>query len=120
MAVKGTGFSCLSQAHLALDLLGCVSEEDGRVGVTGAHLGLSTLQGREEGGMQQGRFRVADPGCHVPCHSEVRVLGGEGLGEDNGQPQRSAPSWEAVKPAVSFRLTSLNTYIPPPPSSGES
>lgn len=24
--------------------------------------------------MQQGRFRMADPGGHVPCHSEVRIL----------------------------------------------
>lgn len=102
--------SCFSQAHLALDLLGCVSKEDGRVGVTGTHLGLSTLQGREEGRMQQGRFRVADPGGHVPRHSEVRILGGEDLGEDNGtngqalaneQPTlKEPPSWEAVKSAV--------------------
>lgn len=66
---------CLSQAHLALDLLGRVSEEDGGVGVTGTHLGLGALQGREEGRVQQGRFRMADSGGHVPRHSEVRILG---------------------------------------------
>lgn len=64
-----------SRAHLALDLLGCVREEDGGVGVTGTHLGLSALQGREEGRVQQGRFRMADPGGHIPRHSEVWILG---------------------------------------------
>ena len=39
----------LGRAHLGLDLLGRVREEDGGVGVTGAHLGLGPLQGREEG-----------------------------------------------------------------------
>ena len=60
--------------YLVLDLLGGVSEEDGGVGITGAHLGLGPLQGGEEGGMQQGRFRIADPGGHVAGHPEVRVL----------------------------------------------
>lgn len=67
--------ACFPCAHLALDLLGCVREEDGGVGVTGTHLGLSALQGREEGRVQQGRFRMADPGGHVPRHSEVWILG---------------------------------------------
>lgn len=67
--------ACSPHAHLALDLLGRVSEEDGGVGVTGTHLGLSALQGREEGRVQQGRLRMADPGGHVPGHPEVWVLG---------------------------------------------
>lgn len=60
---------------LGLDLLGRVCEEDGGVGITGTHFGLGPLQGREEGRVQQGWFRVADPGGHIPRHSEIRVLG---------------------------------------------
>lgn len=69
--------SALGSAHLGLDLLGGVCEEDGRVGVAGAHLGLGPLQGWEEGGVQQGWFRVANPGGDVSCHPEVRILGEE-------------------------------------------
>ena len=66
-------------AHLGLDLLGRVREEDGGVGVAGAHLGLGPLQGGEEGRVQQGWLRVADPGGHVSGHPEVWVLwGGRG------------------------------------------
>lgn len=61
-------------AHLGLDLLGGVREEDGGVGVAGAHLGLGPLQSGEEGGVQQGWFRVADPGGDVSCHPEVWIL----------------------------------------------
>ena len=61
--------------HLVLDLLGCVCEEDGRVGVAGRHLGLSSLKRGEEGGVEQRRLGVADPGSHVTGHPEVGVLG---------------------------------------------
>lgn len=61
-------------AHLGLDLLGRVGEEDGGVGIAGTHLGLCALQGREEGRVQQGWFGIADPRGHVPRHSEVGVL----------------------------------------------
>lgn len=71
----------LGRAHLGLDLLGCVREEDGGVGVAGAHLGLGPLQGREEGRVQEGWLGVADPWGHVPGHPEVWVLwGGRGRG----------------------------------------
>lgn len=60
--------------HLVFDLLGGVGEEDGGVCVTGTHLGLGPLQCGEEGGMQQGRFGVANPGGHVTGHPEVGVL----------------------------------------------
>lgn len=73
-----TGHPCtLGSAHLGLDLLGGVCEEDGRVGVAGAHLGLGPLEGGEEGRVQQGWFGVADPGGDVSCHPEVRILRGE-------------------------------------------
>lgn len=62
------------ELHLVLDLLGCVGEEDGGVGVTGAHLGLRPLQGGEEGGVQQGWFGVANPWSYITGHPEVRVL----------------------------------------------
>lgn len=70
--------SARGRAHLGLDLLGRVGKEDGGVGVAGAHLGLGPLQGGEEGRVQQGWFRIADPGGDVPRHPEVRVLWGEG------------------------------------------
>lgn len=70
--------------HLGLDLLGRVREEDGGVGVAGAHFGLGPLQGREEGRVQQGWFGVPDPGGYVPRHPEVRVLWGE-IFEDGGK-----------------------------------
>ncbi len=60
--------------HLVLDLFGRVGQEDGGVGVAGAHLGLSSLQRREEGGVKQSRFGKTDPRSHVPRHPEIRVL----------------------------------------------
>ena len=73
----------LGRAHLGLDLLGRVCEEDGGVGVASAHLGLGPLQGREEGRVQEGWLGVADPGGHIPGHPEVWVLcGGRGRGDE--------------------------------------
>lgn len=72
-----------SRAHLVFNLLGRVREEDGRVGVAGAHLGLGALQGGEEGRVQQGWFGVADPGGDVSRHPEVRILRGEGPLQDS-------------------------------------
>jgi hypothetical protein len=103
-------------AHLGLDLLGRVSEEDGGVGVTGTHLGLGPLQSREEGRVQQSWLRISNPGGDIPCHPKVRVLWGEGLDEDveqtqplaNEQPQRS--SWETL----GLLLVSRDGLILPP------
>lgn len=77
--------SARGSTHLGLDLLGRVREEDGGVGVAGAHFGLGPLQGGEEGRVQQGWFGVSNPGGYVPCHPEVRVLWGEGCFEDGGK-----------------------------------
>lgn len=71
--------SVRDSAHLGLDLLGCVGEEDGGVGVTGTHFGLGPLQGGEEGRVQQGWLRIANPRGDVSRHPEVRILWGEGL-----------------------------------------
>lgn len=71
-----TGYEHYSEdeEHLVLDLFGRVGQEDGGVGLAGAHLGLSSLQRREEGGVKQSRLRITDPRSHVPRHPEVRVL----------------------------------------------
>lgn len=60
--------------YLGFDLFGGVCEEDRGIGIAGAHLGLRALQGREERGVQQRWFGVADPGSHVSGHPEVRIL----------------------------------------------
>ena len=64
--------------HLSLNLVIGVSEEDGGGWVTGAHLGLGSLQSWEEGGVKESRLWVAQTRCHISCHSKVGVLrGGE-------------------------------------------
>lgn len=95
-------------AHLVLDLLGRVREEDGGVGVAGTHFGLGPLQRREEDGVEQRWFGVADPGGDVPRHPEVRVLGAEGglLRTPEGPSQR-APSFQSV-----FRAGSPPNTLP--------
>ena len=62
---------------LLLDLLHAVCEEDRGGGLTGTHLGLGTLQGREECGVEEGRFREPQAWCHVTSHTKIRVLEGE-------------------------------------------
>ena len=59
---------------LVFNFLGCVSEEDGRGWVTGAHLRLWSLQGWEEGRVEQGRFVEAKPRGHITCHTEIGIL----------------------------------------------
>merc|ERR1719431_243670 len=82
------------------------------------------LLGREEGGMQEGRLQVTQPGGHVPGHPEVGVLvdgagdqAGHSLlvpedeGEGGGEAGGRLYSWEAdlpyrtavIKPEDSFR-----------------
>ena len=51
-----------------LDLLGRVGEENGGVCIASGHLGLGSLEGGEEGGMQEGGLEVAQPGRHVTGH----------------------------------------------------
>lgn len=82
--------SAQGSAHLGLDLLGSVCEEDGGVGVAGTHFGLGPLQGGEEGGVQQGWFRIADPGGDISRHPEVRVLGERGAFEDGWKQHTSS------------------------------
>lgn len=60
--------------HLVFNLLWCVSEENGGVGITGTHLGLRALQGWEESGVQQSWFGIADPWSYITGHPEVRIL----------------------------------------------
>lgn len=63
-----------TNTDLGLDLLGCVSEEDGGGWVAGAHLGLRALQCREEGGVDEGRFVIAEARSDVSGHAEVGIL----------------------------------------------
>ena len=72
---------------LILDLLGRVGEKDGRVGVGAAHLGLRPLQGRDEGGVDEGRLRVPEARRHVPGHPEVRILQAHGESYGSGAVQ---------------------------------
>ncbi len=60
--------------NLSLDLVGLIGHEDGGAGGAGAHLGLGSLQGREELGVDHGRLEEADPRRHVPRHAEERIL----------------------------------------------
>lgn len=60
--------------YLILDLFVWISHKNRGGGVAGAHLGLGTLEGREEGGMNQCRLQTVHPRSHITSHPEVGVL----------------------------------------------
>ena len=64
----------MNRSYLCFDALHGVSEEDGRGGVGGTHLGLWTLESRKEGGVKKGRLVEPETRGHVTCHPEVGVL----------------------------------------------
>lgn len=72
--LNASSFIIRVKKHLVLDLLGRVCQEDGGVGVAGAHLGLSALKRREERGVKQSGFKIADPRSHIPRHPEIWIL----------------------------------------------
>lgn len=59
---------------LVLDLFRRVGQEDGRVGIGRAHLGLGTLQSRKEHRMDECRLGQTESRCHVSSHAKVRIL----------------------------------------------
>ena len=59
---------------LVLDLGRGVREEDGGVRVAGGHLGLGSLEGGEEGGVDESRFEEAQTRSDVSGHPEVWIL----------------------------------------------
>lgn len=65
----GEGF-----ADFLLDLIICVAEKDARIGVAGRHFRFRAFKGREEDGMDDGRFHQANARSNVTALAEVRVL----------------------------------------------
>lgn len=59
---------------LLLDLVGLVGHEDTAVRVAGAHLGLGTLESREEFGVDEGGFLVLQLLGDIPSETEVWIL----------------------------------------------
>lgn len=64
----------IQMPYLVFDLLGCVREEDGGVGVTCTHFGLCSLESWKECGVEQGWLRITNPWGDISGHSEVRIL----------------------------------------------
>ena len=60
--------------NLILDLIRSIRHEDTRVRIRGTHFRLGTLEGGEEFGVDQCRFRVFEFRGHVSSQTEVWVL----------------------------------------------
>jgi len=59
---------------LILDLVRGIRHEDTRVRIRSAHFRLGTLEGGEELGMDQSRFRIFELRGYVSGQTEIRVL----------------------------------------------
>ena len=60
--------------YLCLDLFWRVCQVDGSSGITGTHLCLRPLEGRDEHRVYECRLWTANPRSHVSRHAEVWVL----------------------------------------------
>mmetsp|Transcript_72642 Transcript_72642/g.122266 ORF Transcript_72642/g.122266 Transcript_72642/m.122266 type:complete len:213 (-) Transcript_72642:1357-1995(-) len=84
--------------HLLLDVLFCVGQENGAVGVGGAHFGGGAQQTGKELGMDERWFEEPQLRGYIAGHPEIRILvdglgdetehvfvGGEDVGERRGE-----------------------------------
>ena len=98
--------------YLLFDLVHRVGEEDGRCRVRGTHLGLWTLECREEGGVKEGRFVETKARSNVTSHTEIGILRREGRGEGENETQHYYDNYTlwvtGSKTAGHFHLYSKN------------
>ena len=82
---------------LILDLIRRIAHEDTRVRIGRAHFRLWALEGREELGVDQGRFGVFELDGDVAGETEVRVLVYRARDQAGEVTARTKNIWERVR-----------------------